>query len=68
MKDTNLPYSFNDDERKVQFSRSDLSAPWINYLSNGRLHAFVSQAGGVCAGGAHRRITGLQDTVFIICP
>lgn len=46
MKDTNLPYSFNDGERKIQFSRSDLSAPWINYLSNGRLHAFVSQAGG----------------------
>lgn len=42
----NLPYRFLDRERKITFSRHDLPAPWINYLSNGRMHAFVSQAGG----------------------
>lgn len=43
---TNLPYAFHDEERKIVFNRHDLSTPWINYLSNGRMHAFVSQAGG----------------------
>ncbi len=42
----NLPYEFKDKERKITFSRHDLPAPWINYLSNGKMHAFVSQAGG----------------------
>lgn len=41
-----LPYEFHDRERKIVISRHDLSTPWINYLSNGRMHAFVSQAGG----------------------
>ena len=41
-----LPYCFNDKERKIVFDRYDLPSPWINYLSNGRMHAFVSQAGG----------------------
>jgi cellobiose phosphorylase len=41
-----LPFTFHDDERKISFDRFDLPAPWINYLSNGRMHAFVSQAGG----------------------
>ena len=41
-----LPYRFADKERKIVFDRFDLPAPWINYLSNGRMHAFVSQAGG----------------------
>lgn len=41
-----LPYSFNDSERKIVFNRYDLPQPWINYLSNGKMHAFVSQAGG----------------------
>ena len=42
----NLPYKFDDRERKIVFDRYDLPTPWINYLSNGRMHAFVSQAGG----------------------
>lgn len=42
----NLPYKFNDKKRKIVFSRQDLPSPWINYLSNGSMHAFVSQAGG----------------------
>ena len=42
----NLPYTFNDDNREIIFNRHDLPGPWINYLSNGTLHAFVSQAGG----------------------
>ncbi len=41
-----LPYQFHDDQREIRFDRFDLPSPWINYLSNGRLHAFVSQAGG----------------------
>lgn len=41
-----LPYVFNDQQREIRFDRFDLPAPWINYLSNGRMHAFVSQAGG----------------------
>ena len=41
-----LPYQFHDDQREICFDRFDLPAPWINYLSNGRMHAFVSQAGG----------------------
>ncbi len=41
-----LPYHFCDLQREIRFDRFDLPAPWINYLSNGRMHAFVSQAGG----------------------
>ena len=41
-----LPYTFDDEKGSIGFSRFDLPAPWINYLSNGRFHAFVSQAGG----------------------
>lgn len=41
-----LPYQFFDKERQIRFDRFDLPQPWINYLSNGRMHAFVSQAGG----------------------
>ena len=41
-----LPYQFHDDQREIRFDRFDLPSPWINYLSNGRLHVFVSQAGG----------------------
>lgn len=39
-------YRFEDGERSFVALRPDAPAPWINYLSNGRLHAFVSQAGG----------------------
>lgn len=42
----NLPYQFHDKERKISFTRHDMPQPWINYLSNGKMHAFVSQAGG----------------------
>jgi N,N'-diacetylchitobiose phosphorylase len=41
-----LPYHFYDPQQEIRFDRFDLPAPWINYLSNGRMHAFVSQAGG----------------------
>lgn len=37
------PYYFYDKEREIRF---DLPSPWINYLANGRMPAFVSQAGG----------------------
>lgn len=41
-----LPYHFEDEKRQIVMTSQDLPAPWINYLSNGRMHAFVSQAGG----------------------
>ena len=41
-----LPYRFLDSERSVVITDPRLPQPWINYLSNGTLHAFVSQAGG----------------------
>ncbi len=43
---SNEVYSFDDENRSIRINRSDLPTPWINYLSNGKLHAFVSQAGG----------------------
>lgn len=39
-------YSFNDSERRISIRNPQLPQPWINCLSNGTLHAFVSQAGG----------------------
>ncbi len=39
-------YQFNDSNRSIMINRYDLPAPWINYLSNENLHAFVSQCGG----------------------
>lgn len=39
-------FSFNDENRSISIHRTDLPMPWINYLSNGNLHAIVSQAGG----------------------
>ncbi|MGI6107763.1 MAG: GH36-type glycosyl hydrolase domain-containing protein [Lachnospiraceae bacterium] len=46
MSESRLPYTFDDEKRQIVFHRQNLPAPWINYLSNGRMHAFVSQAGG----------------------
>ncbi len=42
------PYTFDDANRQILVQQPDLPAPWINYLSNGNLHAFVSHAGGGC--------------------
>ena len=39
-------YSFNNNTNSVDIFQNDLPNPWINYLSNGRLSAIVSQAGG----------------------
>lgn len=39
-------YRFNDADRTIDILRPDLPSPWINYLSNGSLHAFVSQCNG----------------------
>lgn len=41
-------YTFLDPERTISIEKPDLPMPWINYLSNGNLHAFVSHAGGGC--------------------
>ena len=35
-----LPYEFLDRNREIVFNRFDLPAPWINYLSNGNMHAW----------------------------
>jgi cellobiose phosphorylase len=43
-----LPYRFDDPARAIAITQADLPAPWINYLSNGNLHAFVSQTGAGC--------------------
>lgn len=42
------PYRFNDAARSISIFEPNLPSPWINYLSNGSLHAFVSQTGGSC--------------------
>lgn len=39
-------YRFNDEEKSISIKKTDLPSPWINYLSNGHMHAFVSQCGG----------------------
>ncbi len=39
-------YEFNDSKCEIKIYRHALKSPWINYLSNGRMHAFISQAGG----------------------
>ena len=39
-------YEFHDQTPSVDILNPSLPQPWIHYLSNGRLHAFVSQAGG----------------------
>lgn len=39
-------YKFNDNEKSISIKKTDLPSPWINYLSNGHMHAFVSQCGG----------------------
>jgi len=39
-------FTFDDAARAVRIHRFDTPQPWINYLSNGRFHAFTSQAGG----------------------
>jgi cellobiose phosphorylase len=39
-------FTFNDQQRSINIHRHDTPQPWINYLSNGNFHAFVSQAGG----------------------
>lgn len=39
-------YRFDDAAREVRFLRSDPPTPWMNYLSNGRFHVMLSQAGG----------------------
>ncbi len=39
-------FEFLDQERALIIKEPRCPQPWINYLSNGRMHAFVSQAGG----------------------
>ena len=43
---SHLPYHFSDSDRAAVITDPRLPQPWINYLSNGKIHAFVSQAGG----------------------
>jgi cellobiose phosphorylase len=39
-------FEFDDSNRTIRIKRPDTPQPWINYLSNGRFHSFISQAGG----------------------
>ena len=39
-------YSFRDEVPAIDIDAPSLPQPWIHYLSNGEMHAFVSQAGG----------------------
>lgn len=39
-------YRFDDAARNISIFNPALPSPWINYLSNGSLHAFVSHVGG----------------------
>ncbi|OGV49268.1 MAG: hypothetical protein A2X49_10160 [Lentisphaerae bacterium GWF2_52_8] len=42
----NKYYHFDDKNKAIVITRPDTPQPWINYLSNDSMHAFVSQAGG----------------------
>ena len=39
-------YTFRDEIPSVEIYEPALPQPWIHYLSNGEMHAFVSQVGG----------------------
>lgn len=39
-------YDFNDETREIRIDDYRTPTPWMNYLSNGTLHAMISQAGG----------------------
>ena len=40
------PYRFENQNREIVLSWYNMPTPWMNYLSNGTLHAMLSQAGG----------------------
>ena len=40
------PYRFENQNREIVLSRYNMPTPWMNYLSNGTLHAMISQAAG----------------------
>ena len=48
MTSPKIVYRFSDDRRSIVITKPDLPAPWINYLSNGNLHAFASHTAGGC--------------------
>ncbi len=39
-------YVFLDNEKSIRINKYDLPSPWINYISNGSMHGFISQAAG----------------------
>ena len=39
-------YQFHNENREISFDSYNTPTPWMNYLSNGTLHAMISQAGG----------------------
>jgi len=41
-----LPFCFDDSNNAISITDPRLPGPWINYLSNGQIHALASQAGG----------------------
>jgi len=39
------PYRFENQNREIVLSRYNMPTPWMNYLSNGTLHAMISLCG-----------------------
>lgn len=39
-------YIFDDAKKSIKINKTDLPQPWINYISNGYMHGFISQVGG----------------------
>lgn len=39
-------YRFDNEKKEISFDDYRTPSPWMNYLSNGTLHAMISQAGG----------------------
>ena len=37
------PYRFENQNREIVLSRYNMPTPWMNYLSNGTLHAMISR-------------------------
>ena len=55
------PYRFENQNREIVLSRYNMPTPWMNYLSNGTLHAMLSQAGGGVAWYRPQRILYLHQ-------
>ena len=60
-------YRFDNERREVIFDNYKTPTPWMNYLSNGTLHAMISQAGGGTAWHRSPQIWRINHYRFFIC-